>query len=469
MKDFDLVIHSKQVFLQNSTLKECFLGIRNGKIESISQSKLENTKDYLEAQDDIIIPGTIDPHVHIMDTPYLDQIDPEKTKRERYESGTRAAAAGGVTTVIEHPVCTPPPYSEKLVQERMQRAKGRIFVDIAFFGAAGSDHLDNMEACAKSGIVAFKTFLHEAPKGRERDYEGLTAPNDADLYEIIKVLAKTDSLGAFHAENNSIIENRIKYFEGLNKVTPIYHCKSRPPIAEMEDTLKILLFAKNLNAKVQICHISYPETIHMINEAKKKGVRVIAETCPQYLLLNESYLDKFGAYAKCNPPLRTEEDRKKMWDLLIDGSIDTVGSDHAPHPIEAKERGKDNIFKASSGFPGLETRLPLLFTKYIEGELGLKKLIEVLCENPARIFNLFPKKGIISLGSDADLVIINPKKKTRISKDKMFTTVRDIAKVYDGWEVYGVPSKTILRGKVIYDNEQIKGDANFGEVLKPNN
>lgn len=467
MEYFDVVIHSKYVFLNNSELLECFLGIRNGVIAAISQSKLENAKRFIDTQEEMILPGTIDPHVHIMDTPFLDQIDPDRSKRERYESGTKAAAAGGVTTVIEHPVCTPPPYSAELVKERMDRARNKIYVDIAFFGAAGSDHLNEMEACAKSGIVAFKTFLHEAPPGRERDYEGLTAPNDADLYEIIKMLAEIDTLGAFHAENNSLIERNIKNFEKLDKVTPIYHCKSRPSIAEIESTLKILLFAKHFDAKVQICHISSPETIRFINEAKNRGVKVVAETCPQYLLLNENYLDKFGAYAKCNPPLRTEEERLEMWNLLIEGSVDTVGSDHAPHTIEAKEKGRDNIFKASSGFPGLETRLPLLFTKYREGKLELRRLVEVICENPAKIFKLFPKKGIIALGSDADLVMINPKKKYTISKEKMFTTVRDIAKVYDGWEVYGMPSKTILRGEIIYENGEIKGKPGYGKVLVP--
>jgi len=457
MNNLDMIIKSKNVFIDDRLI-DCSIGIKEGKIASISKTELEKAKIIIDAKEKIVLPGTIDPHVHIR--------APGHEERETFETGTKAAAAGGVTTLIEHPISTPPPHSPELVKRRMEIAKNQIVVDIAFFGAAGIEYLDDIIPCSKTGIVAFKTFLHEAPKGREKEFEGLTAPLDGDLYEVMKKIARTNLLAAFHAENNSIIKNQIKVFRDKGETSPIYHVKSRPPIAEIEATSKILLFAEETGARVQICHITTPRAVELINDAKRRGIDVIAETCPQYLLLNEEYLNKYGAYAKCNPPLRTEEERKAMWRLVNDGSIDTIGSDHAPYTREEKERGKDDIFKAPSGLPGIEQRLPLLFTKVKEGELALGRMVDLISRNPAKIFGLYPGKGTITIGSDADFVIIDPNKKEIISRDKMFTKVRDVAKVYEGWEVYGIPEITIVRGNVVFDNGEIKVSPGYGKIIK---
>ncbi|NIN92170.1 MAG: amidohydrolase family protein, partial [Candidatus Aenigmarchaeota archaeon] len=339
-------------------------------------------------------------------------------------------------------------------------------VDIAFFGAAGMDHIEDILPCSKAGIVGFKTFLHEAPEGREEEFEGLTAPLDGDLYEVMKEIAKTDLLGAFHAENNSIINNHIRSFRREGKVSPIYHAKSRPPIAEIETTAKILLFAEETGARIQICHMSTPRAVELVNFAKEKGIDAVTETCPQYLLLTEEHLDKYGPYAKCNPPLRTEAERKAMLSLVNNGSIDTIGSDHAPFTREEKETGKEDIFRAPAGFPGIELRLPLLFTKVREKELSLDRMVDLISKNPAKIFGLYPRKGVIAVGADADFVIIDPNRREVISRDRMLTKARDVAKVYEGWEVYGKPETTIVRGNVVFEEGEIRVSPGYGEVVK---
>lgn len=456
MNKFDLVIKSDKVFI-DGRLIDCYIGIKDGIITAISKEKLEAEK-IIDAKGKMVLPGTVDPHVHIR--------APGHDERETFESGSKDAALGGVTTIIEMPFASPPPHSPEIVKNRMNVADKEVVVDIAFYGAAGTDYLDDVIPCSKSGIVAFKTFLHEALPGRAKEFIGLTAPNTGDQYELMEKIAQTGVMIGFHAENNDMINKNIAKLRREGKISPIYHGRSRPPVVEIEATSKILLFAEKIEVKVEICHISTPEAVELVNRAKSKGVYAIAETCPHYLFLNENALNKVGVFAKCNPPLRSEEERQGMWEMVNGGSIDIIGSDHAPYTKEEKERGSEDIFVPPAGFPGLSTRLPLLFTAVKEGKMELDRMVELICENPAKIFGLYPKKGTIAVGSDADFVIIDPDKKGIISKDKMFTKCRDSALVYEGWEVYGKPEKTIVRGRVVFDNSEITVSPGYGEIIK---
>lgn len=456
MSKFDLVIKSDKIFV-DGRLIDGYIGVKEGIITALSKEKLE-ADDFLEAEGKMVLPGTVDPHVHIR--------APGHEERETFESGSKEAALGGVTTIIEMPISTPPPHSPEILQRRMDLADKEVVVDIAFFGAAGIDQKEHIVPCSKSGIVAFKTFLHEAPVGREEEFIGLTAPNTADQYELMKILAETGVIAAFHAENNDMIKKNIERLRKEGKVSPIYHERSRPPVVEIETTAKILLFAEKTGAKIEIVHISTPEAAELVRQAKLKGVKVIAETCPHYLFLNENGLEKFGAFAKCNPPLRSEVQRKKMWEYLLEGYFDIVGSDHAPYTKEEKEKGNGDIFQTPAGFPGLSTRLPLMFTAVKQGKLELVRMVELLCENPARIFGLYPQKGVIMPGSDADFVIFNPDKKGKIDRNKMFTKCKDSALVYDGWEVFGQPEQTIVRGEVVYKYGEIQVSPGYGKIIK---
>lgn len=456
MNKFDLVVKSDKVFI-DGRLIDCYIGIKDGIIATISKEKLRAEK-IIDAKGKMVLPGTVDPHVHIR--------APGHDERETFGSGSKDAALGGVTTIIEMPISVPPPHSPKIVEKRMDVADKEVVVDITFFGAAGIDCIDDIIPCSKSGIVAFKTFLHEAPPGRKEEFIGLTAPNTGDQYELMKKVAQTGVMIGFHAENNDMINKNIAILRSEGKTSPIYHGRSRPPVVEIETTAKILLFAEKIGTKVEICHISTPEVVELVNRAKSKGVYAIAETCPHYLFLNENALNKVGIFAKCNPPLRSEEERLLMWELVNNGSIDIIGSDHAPYTKEEKERGSEDIFTPPAGFPGLSTRLPLLFTAVKEGKFELDRMVELICENPAKIFGLYPKKGTITVGSDADFVIFDPDKKGIISKDEMFTKCRDSALVYNGWEVYGKPEKTIVRGRVVFDNGKINVSPGYGEIIK---
>ena len=446
-KNVDMVIRGVKVFIDDSFI-EGGVAVENGKVVAITEEKyLPKGKEIIEGKGNYLIPGTVDPHVHLR--------DPGHAERETFETGTKAAAAGGVTTILEMPISVPPPYSFELVERRVKLAKPQAVVDFAMFGAAGANKLEYIESCAKSGIVAFKTFFQKAQEGREAEFDGLTMENTGLQFKGLQEVSKTKKIIAIHSENNDMIQILIKEFREKGQVDNEAHALSRPPISEIETVSKLLLFAKETGAKIDFVHISTPESMELIKKAKLEGQKVYLETCPHYLFLTIEDLKKYGPYAKCNPPLRSKEDRDKLWDYINDGSVDFIGSDHGPFTKAEKERGLKNIFDAPAGFPGLELRLPLMLTAVKNGKLSFKRAIELISTNPAKVFGLYPKKGIIRIGSDADFVLVDMEKEFIVDNTKMFTKARDIATVYNGWKLTGKPIMTMVRGKVIFKNDQI--------------
>lgn len=457
--NIDLVIKNVKAFV-NGSFQNVGVAIDDGKIVAIAEENcLPEAREVVDGKGKYLLPGTIDPHVHLR--------DPGHPERETFETGTKAAAAGGVTTILEMPISVPPPYSPELVERRIRLAEPQAVVDFALFGAAGADKLEYIESCAKSGIIAFKTFFHKAQEGREEEFEGLTMENTGLQFKGLQEVSKTNKLLAIHCENNDMIQTFIKEFREKGQVDNEAHALSRPPISEIETVSKLLLFAKETGAKIDFVHISTPESMELIKKAKKERQEVYLETCPHYLFLTIEDLRKYGPYAKCNPPLRTREIRDKLWDYINDGTIDFIGSDHGPFTKAEKERGLKNIFDAPAGFPGLELRLPLMLTAVKNGKLSFKRAIELISTNPAKVFGLYPKKGTIRVGSDADFVLLNMEKEFVVDNTKMFTKARDIATVYNNWKLIGKPLMTMVRGKVVFKNDQIMPDVvGWGKFIK---
>lgn len=452
---YDLILKNGVAFI-GGMLQKCNIGVRDEIISTITLEEINGKKE-LDLTGKWVLPGTIDPHVHVR--------GPGFAERETFLSGSQDAACGGVTTFFEMPISTPPPYSCEIVKNRMAHASEQIVVDVAFLGAAGADRIEYIEPCSRSGIIAFKTFLHEAPSGRDAEFQGLTAPHVNDVYNVMAVLAKTGLRALFHCENNELVQANIKEMRKQGATSPIWHERSRPPVAEIESTASVLHLAEATGAKVEICHISTPRAVDMVIEARSHGVDVIAETCHQYLFLNTDALENFGALAKCNPPVRSEVERKKMWDYVANGTIDFVSSDHAPYTYEEKTKQTDDIFAPPAGMPGLSVRLPLMFTAVREGRITLSRMIDLLCTNPAKLFGLHPQKGEIALGADADFVVISPEEKSILRKEDSFSHSKESGVLFDGWPVYGKPEKTIVRGKVVFDNGQIIANAGWGKIV----
>ena len=430
----------------------------DGRIVAVGDAKeLPSADVSIDASGLTLLPGGVDPHVHIR--------YPGSAHRETFVSGTKAAAAGGVTTIMEHPISTPPQYSPETLAPRVAAVNEQAVVDVAFLGAAGEQHIDEIGRLAEAGVYGYKTFRHAAPEGREKEFEGLTTETNYDLLQVMEAVKKTGPPMAAHGEDNDLVRGAIKALRRCGRVAPIDHAASRPAVAEALAVDRLIRIAETVGCSLYLVHISTPEAVEAAKAARRKGMKIWIETCPQYLYLTDEALVEYGAYAKCNPALRDKARVEKMWDYIKDGTIDTVGSDHAPYTVEEKERNPQDIFLAPAGFPGLETRFALMMKAVADGKISLHRAVELISTNPAKAYGLYPHKGAITIGADADFVLCAPAAPYTVKKENMQTMSKDIAKVFDGWQLNGVIDKVILRGKVIYENGEVTARPGYGKCL----
>lgn len=461
----DLAIIGGFVFIEGG-FRNVDVGINDEKIVLISEpGGLPDSVRTIDASGKYVLPGGIDTHVHYR--------DPGHAERETFRVGTRAAAAGGCTTFMEHPISTPPQYNAEILENRLNLCKKNSCVDFCFFGAAGGEFPEEIEPLSHEGIVAYKTFLHAAPEGRAEEFKGLTSENNDQLYRALQEVKKTGLTLAAHAEDNELVEGFIKRIRKERMQTEnISHCKSRPPIVEIEAISKMLKFAKDVGCPVELVHVSTWQAMELAKKAKGEGQAVLVETCPHYLLLDESYVEKYGAYAKCNPALRKKEDVERLWDYVKDGTVDFIGSDHSPFLVSEKEKldktGQKDIFVSPSGFPGIDLRLPLIVTEGMKRGISLEKIVELLCVNPAKMFNIFPQKGTISVGTDGDLTIIGLNENITFHASNSYSQAKDIMKVYENWKLNCSVEYTIVRGKIVYENGVVDDNAaGWGQYVRP--
>ena len=273
---------------------------------------------------------------------------------------------------------------------------------------------------------------------------------------------------AAHAEDNELVTGNIKRLRAEGRVDNLAHCESRPPIVEIEAIAKILRFSEEAGCPVELVHVSTCGAMELAKREKQKGRRILVETCPHYLLLDESYVEKYGAYAKCNPALRKKEEVEGLWNYITDGTIDFIGSDHSPYLVSEKEKGKDDIFTAPAGFPGIDLRMPLILTEAKKGRLTMERAVELLCVNPAKLFNIFPQKGTISAGADADLAIVDMNKERVFHAKDSYSQAKEIMKVFEGWQLGCTIDYTVVRGRVVMENGVVdESAAGWGEFVKP--
>ncbi|QSO47408.1 allantoinase AllB [Alicyclobacillus mengziensis] len=455
----DLVIRSNRIVTEDGYLNGV-IAVNDGKIVGLHDASTEVEADtVIDAPGSVVLPGVIDTHTHIR--------YPGHPEREDFVTGTQAAAAGGITTLFEMPISTPGVRTAEIVRDRMKYAEESCLVDIGFYAGGGHQARAQYQPMADAGVVAYKIFLHRPQAGREHEFEGLYTIDDGYLYEDLKQLRKTGRLVCFHAENDDILEVARKELEETLRIDYGAHAESHPVIAEVEAVSRVILFAEDTGAMVGIKHVTSPHSAKLIKEAKQRGVPIVAETCPHYLFFSNDELLKYGPYAKINPPLRSAAERDGLWEYVLDGTIDYIGTDHAPFTVEEKERGKDNIFLAPSGIPGFEAELPLLLTAAADGKLDFLQLSKLTATNQSRIFRVDDRKGSIAVGKDADLAIVNPDVKWTLDHNTMVTKAKEIAKIYDGIEVQGQVETTLVRGTVVYDRGVFKANPGHGKVVTP--
>ncbi len=436
------------------------LAIADGRIAALGGNPfLPEGEREIDLKGAALLPGGVDTHVHVR--------DPGRRERGDFATESLAAAAGGITTILEMPISSPPQYSPEILRSRVKAASERSRVDFAFYGAAGN-RPEFIPALAGAGVAAFKTFLFRPPAGRGEEFEGTCAEDDGNLLEILQAVATTGKICAVHAENDPLISRLTKGLKERGERDFFAHGKARPPLAEISAVEKILWFARSAGARVSICHISTPDAMELVRRAKNEGMDVFAETCPQYLFLCEEDVAHLGPFAKFNPPIRRRESMEKLWNYVTDGTVDFIGGDHGPFLLSEKEPGIEDIFAAPAGSTGFEERLPLFVTAVREGKLTAKRMVDLLSGNAARIFGLAPRKGSLAVGADADIAVVNMDEEFRIKAAEMKTAGREIARLYEGRRVFGRVLMTLVRGGIVFSREGLDTlAAGWGKHLFP--
>lgn len=444
----DIVIKNGLMVLP-SGITQGSLVIDDGKIIGILKSSEPKADRVIDATGKVVLPGMVDMHVHLR--------DPGFPERENFESGTRAAAAGGVTTVIDMPNTLPATVTLKAFNEKKAIADGKSIVDFAFIGGAGEVPHSDMVDLANAGATAFKSFLIARFKE--------LAASDYTLYKHMQLLAELDRPLLVHAENGDIVDKFMEEAIASGRTDPMAHCDFRPDIAEIEAVMRCITLAAQTDCHLHICHISSGGTVDILEWAQSIDQLVTGETSTNYLVFTKEAMNERGPYAKVDPPLRSKDDQLRLWEGLNDGTIDVLASDHAPYTKEEKEKGFDNIYDAPSGGVVIETSLPLMLDAVNKDMISLERLVEVFSTNPAMMNGLYPMKGDLMLGSDADIVIADMNMPFHI-KGENLKTIQKITP-YEGMKGTGMPIMTLVRGQVVYEDGQVIGKPGYGIFQRP--
>ena len=447
-------------------------------IEHIGAGLQHLNADIIDATGKLILPGGIDPHVHL-DLPMFDTVSSDD-----HYTGHKAAAFGGTTTVLDFvPLMSPSS------QERADRVEGdfKYSIDLWFEKAAKAviDYSFHMnltqfnEKIAKQipslremGITTLKVFTA---------YNGRLRLDDGSIFKALKIAKENGMLLMAHCENGDVIETLVAEALAAGHTAPEYHALTRPTWGAVEATLRMAAMAEQADSPVYIVHMNAGGEVDMLKYARERGVKVMGETCPQYLFFTIDQLrGADGAKWICSPPMRTDEDNARLWAGLTDGILQTIGTDHCPFyfdgtkpivyegseiAIPGKELGKDDFTKIPNGLPGVQDRMPIMWTYGVRaGKITANQFVAYTSTNPAKIFGLYPHKGALMEGSDADIVIWDPEKKVKYGVAQSHH--RTDYNLYEGWELTGYPEKVFLRGKLIVDGEQWLGKAGDGRFLK---
>jgi allantoinase len=455
---FDVVVRGGHVMLP-SGLVRADVGIRDGRIGAILDPALGATAaEMIDATGLLVLPGTIDAHFHCR--------APSHPERETFATGTAAAAAGGVTTILEMPISIPPTTNGAVLTERMDLAEREAHVDIGFYCGCGTLDPDDIASGLAAGAVAFKAFLQRVPAGREDEFAGLCLASSAEIARAFDLLRDVGVPCAFHAEEDDVLQDIGAQLIAADRRDPPTHAASRPDYVEAMAVAKLIVLAERFGVHVHIPHVSAGQTVRLLRDAKARGVPVTAETCPQYLAFDASALDRVGPYAKCNPPLKTPDDVAALWEGVLDGTIDLIDTDHSPFIPADKEPGWQDIWQAFPGFPGVEMLTGFVIGAALEGRLGLEQASALITSAPARVFGLAPAKGAIQPGADADLTLYDPRGTTTVASGDLQTRGRASARIWDGWQYRGRVVRTILRGRTVALKGTVVAESGYGNVIQ---
>jgi dihydropyrimidinase len=436
---------------------EADLYVDGGKVALIGQGLSLPADTLVDASGCLVLPGGIDVHTHL-DMPAGDLVSADD-----FETGTRAAAFGGTTTVVDF--ATPEPGQSLLAALDTWRAKaeGRASVDYGFHLAlreVDEARLAEVLRLARDeGVTSFKLYLA---------YPGVLQVDDAGFFRALLAARECGALTLVHAENGGVIDVLVKRARARGETAPRHHALTRPPQVEAEATSRAIAMAALAGAPLYVVHLSCASALEHVAQARDRGLAVHAETCPQYLFLSVADYDRpgfEGARFVMSPPLREPADQEALWRGLAGGDLEVVSTDHCPFTLAEKARGKDDFSKIPNGAPGIETRMALLWDGGVRaGRIDPRRFVELTAAGPARLFGLWPRKGTIAVGSDADLVVWDPARETRLSVETLHMRVDHSP--YEGRVVRGGPVVVMSRGDVLVDRGGWKGRPGRGQFLR---
>jgi len=445
---FDLLVKNGVIVTKDNLLQKD-LGIKNGKIVAIIENAEGVEADkVLDAKGKYILAGGVDPHVH------GGHGDPH---RETLFTATSAAAAGGITTILEQPLSTPSTVTIKAFEDKKIAASNECVVDFGLWGGLVPGNFDELENLFNAGAQAYKSFMCRCSNYPMTD--------DGTLLKGMKKIAAWGGLVAVHAENDTLINQLVEDNNKEGKHDIQAFLDEHPVYTELEAIERFILIAKQApGCKAHIVHMSIPEGAQSVKRAKFEGLDISVETCPQYLGLNEEDLKTIGGIAKCDPPVRPQESVDRLWEYVIDGTIDMLASDHSPHTFDKKEVPKDKFYLASEGVTGLQMLLPVVLTEGVHKRgMSLNRLTEIFSLNPAKRFGLYPTKGSLEVGSDADFIILDLDKEWICKAEDMHYLNKHTP--YDGKKYKGFIEETYVRGTLVQKNNEILIERGFGEFI----
>ncbi len=441
----DLIIRGPRVVLPD-TIAPRSIHVRDGKIVSVSDYDLGAVDcEVIDVDEEsVVMPGLVDTHVHIN--------SPGRTEWEGFQTATRAAAAGGVTTLIDMPLNSIPPTTTLSgFQTKLETAGNSCFVDVGFWGGVVPGNTGELERMLAAGVAGFKCFL--VPSGVD-EFPHVT---EAHLREAMPELTRLGALLIVHAELPGPIKT-----DATPAVDYQTFLSSRPCAAENEAIELMIRLSREFGTRVHIVHLSSAEAVPLLRSAQAAGVRITAETCPHYLHFASEEIPEGATEFKCCPPIRERGNREELWQGLAQGTIDFIVSDHSPCPGNMKSRESGDFINAWGGIASLQLRLPIIWTKARRRGFSLVDLVKWLCANPAGQVSLQTQKGAIAVGNDADIVIWNPDQQFIVHAEELHH--RHKITPYDGEELSGVVQKTFLRGRKIYDGGHFL-EAPLGHLL----
>lgn len=427
-------------------------------IQAIGSNLNVQADTEIDATDKLVFPGGIDPHVHL-DMPFMGTFS-----SDNYETGTRAALFGGTTMVIDFILQKQGNSLQAALDEWRSRSDNNCVGDYSFHMAV-TDFNDNTRTEIKKmieqeGITSFKTFMA---------YKGALMIDDRQMIGLMEEVKKYGGLINVHATNGDMIDYLVAKHRAEKKLSPLYHYLSQPEITEAEASERFVDMTYYTGCPGYIVHLTCEGALNAVRNATRRNQKVFVETCIQYLLLDASLYEKDfeGARWVMSPPLRQPKDQATLWAGINQGLVQVVATDHCPFKWEQKLMGRDDFSKIPNGHPAIENRMELLYSEGVHtGKITLNKYVEVACTNPAKIFGMFPRKGTLAPGSDADIVVFDPNETHTLSVSTHHMNVDYSA--YEGWPITGKVKTVILRGKVAIDKEKCLVEKGYGKFIKRN-